>query len=85
MVKKRVALPGRGKRGSVRVLLALRQGEKAFFVYGFSKNERGSISDKELKALRLLAKELLNYSGALLIRAIKAGELLEIEVSDNGN
>ncbi len=39
VVKKRVALPGRGKRGSTRTLVAFRQGNKAFFIYGFAKNE----------------------------------------------
>ena len=85
MVKKRVALPGRGKRGGARTLVAFRQGEKAFFVYGFAKNERTNISDKELKALKLLAKELLNYPAETLAKAIKAGELIEIEVNDDGN
>lgn len=85
VVKKRVALPGRGKRGGARTLLAFKQGEKAFFVYGFAKNERSNISDKELKALKLLAKELLNYPAASLTKAIKAGELIEIEVDDDGN
>ncbi len=84
VVKKRVALPGRGKRGSIRTLVAFRQGDKAFFVYGFAKNQRGNINDKELRALKLLAKELLNYPAASLARAMKAGELIEIEVNDDG-
>jgi len=84
VVKKRVALPGRGKRGSTRTLVAFRQGDKAFFVYGFAKNQRGNINDKELRALKLLAKELLNYPVASLARAMKAGELIEIEVNDDG-
>ncbi len=85
VVKKRVALPGRGKRGGARTLVAFKQGEKAFFVYGFAKNERASISDKELKALKLLAKELLNYPAASLTKAIEAGELIEIEVNYDGD
>ena len=84
VVKKRVALPGRGKRGSTRTLVAFRQREKAFFVYGFAKNERADISDKELRALKSLAKELLNYPAVSLTKAMKAGELIEIEVHDNG-
>lgn len=51
--KKRVALEGRGKRGSVRTLLAYKVADKAFFVYGFAKNTRANISDRELKALKL--------------------------------
>jgi len=84
VVKKRVALPGRGKRGSTRTLVAFRQGNKAFFIYGFAKNERANISDKELRALKMLAKELMNYKAAALTKAMKAGELIEIEVNDNG-
>jgi hypothetical protein len=84
VVKKRVALPGRGKRGGARTLVAFRAAERAVFVYGFAKNERANINDLELKALKLLAKELLNYSAASLSKAMKAGELIEIEVMDDG-
>lgn len=84
VVKKRVALPGRGKRGGSRTLVAFKEGEKAFFIYGFAKNERANVSEKELKALKLLAKELLSYSAATLAQATAAGELIEIEVKDNG-
>ncbi len=84
VVKKRVALPGRGKRGSTRTLIAFKQGDKAFFIYGFAKNERANVSDKELRALKLLAKELLNYTAPALAEATKAGELIEIEVNGDG-
>ena len=82
VLKKRVALPGRGKRGSLRTLVAFKADDKAFFIYGFAKNERDNVNQTELKALRLLATELLSYSPAQLTKAITAGEL--VEVSDNG-
>lgn len=82
VVKKRVALPGRGKRGGSRTLVVYRQADKAFFVYGFAKNERANINDNELKALKLLATHLLEYSNQALLKTIKSGELTE--VSDNG-
>jgi hypothetical protein len=84
VVKKRVALPGRGKRGGVRTLVAFRQEDKAFFIFGFAKNERANISSDELRALKFLAKELLNYSAMSLTKALQAGELIEIEVNDDG-
>lgn len=84
IVKKRVALPGRGKRGSTRTLVAYKKGNKAFFIYGFAKNERTNVSDKELRSLKLLAKELLNYVAPALGQATQAGELIEIEVNDDG-
>jgi len=52
--KKRVGINGRGKRGGLRTLLAFRVGERAFFVFGFAKNERANVSDKALVALKLL-------------------------------
>lgn len=83
-VKKRVALAGRGKRGGARTLVAFRRDDKAFFVYGFAKNERSNISEDEIKALKMLAKELLNYPPAAVAKAIEAGELIEIEVNEDG-
>mgnify|MGYP001814113356 FL=1 len=78
VVKKRVALPGRGKRGGTRTLVVYQQANKAFFVYGFAKSERANISDKELKALKLLATQLLGYTNPALVKAIEAGELIEV-------
>lgn len=46
VVKKRVSLAGGGKRGGARMLLAYRLGDRAFFVYGFAKNERDNIDAK---------------------------------------
>ena len=80
--KKRVSLAGRGKRGGARTLIAFRIGEKAFFLYGFAKNVRSNISDKDLKALRLLAGVLLNYTDSALTKAVKAGELIEVVNND---
>lgn len=78
VIKKRVALPGHGKRGSLRTLVAF----KAFFIYGFAKNERDNISQNELTALRLLATELLGYGPALLTKAIAADEIVEVNNDD---
>ena len=77
--KKRVALAGRGKRGGVRTLIAYQGGEKAFFMFGFAKNERSNISKDELKALKLMAKDLLGMSDARLKKALKAKELIEVK------
>jgi hypothetical protein len=84
VVKKRVALHGRGKRGGARTLVVFRQGDKAFFVFGFAKNERANVSKDELKALKLLAKELLSFPVTSLDLAVRCGELIEIEVTDDG-
>ncbi len=82
LYKKRIAIPGRGKRGGARTLVAFRRGSSAFFIYGYPKNERANVTDREIGALRLLAKELLRYSEQQLATAIQAGELFEM--NDDG-
>lgn len=78
VVKKRIALPGRGKRGGARSLLAYRLGDCAFFVYGFAKNERDNIDDRELKALKLLASALLGWTPEQTGHALREGALTEV-------
>lgn len=78
VIKKRVALPGRGKSGSLRTLLATNRDDRWFFVFGFAKNERENISAKELEALRMLAEDLLKLSSTALDIDIENGVLQEI-------
>jgi len=76
--KKRVAIPGRGKRGGARTIIAFKIENKAFFIYGFAKNKRDNISAQELKALKRLAQELLGYDNKQLLTALKAGQVIEV-------
>jgi len=78
IIKKRVALPGRGKRGSTRTLLATNRDNRWFFVFGFEKNERDNITSKELEALRALAADLLRLTTKQMIEAIRQGSLVEV-------
>lgn len=77
VVKKRVALPGRGKRGGARTLVATRKASRWFFVFGFEKNERANITTTELEALQTLAGSLLDLSTAQLETAVTDGTLQE--------
>lgn len=78
VVKKRVPLPGRGKSGSVRTLLATNKAERWFFVFGFEKNERENITKHELEALQNLASNLLSLSREDLEDRLEDGSLTEI-------
>lgn len=59
LVKKRVALPGKGKRSGARTIVATRMADRWIYLYGFAKNERANIDKVELKALQEVATELL--------------------------
>jgi hypothetical protein len=78
IIKKRIALPGHGKRGSTRTLLATNRNDRWFFVHGFEKNERSNVSDNELEALKLLADDLLRLSEKQISEAVGKGSLLEV-------
>jgi hypothetical protein len=78
LMKKRVALPGRGKRGSTRTLVATNHLDRWFFVFGFEKNDRDNLSASELSALKILAADLLRLGLAQITTAVAANTLQEI-------
>ena len=78
LVKKRVGLPGRGKRGGARTLVATNKGNRWFFVFGFEKNERANIGDEELEALQEIAADLLARTARQLSEALEDDSLQEI-------
>jgi hypothetical protein len=76
--KKRIPLPGRGKSGSTRTIVATSKAGKWFFLYGFEKNEQDNISGNELLDLRDTAGTLLSASEKRLAEALACGELKEV-------
>jgi hypothetical protein len=78
IIKKRIALPGHGKRGSTRTLLATNRNDRWIFVFGFEKNDRANVSAKELEALQLLAEDLLALNAEQIAEAVSGGQLLEV-------
>ncbi|OVE77768.1 hypothetical protein BVX99_01725 [bacterium F16] len=78
LYKKRIAFQGRGKSGSGRTIICLKRGEMAVYLYGFGKNEKDSLSPKELKAFKTFAKVLLNLTNEQIQTAINNGDLTEV-------
>lgn len=78
VLKKRVALPSRGKSGSTRTLVATNKGNRWFFVFGFEKKVRANTSAKELEALQAIAADLLKLSSTEIDRQVESNALQEI-------
>ena len=76
--KKRVALPGRGKSGSTRTLIATNREDRWIFLFGFEKNDRENITQAELSYLQGAAQIFLGYSSDDLQSAIARGDFLEV-------
>ncbi len=78
VVKKRLALPGRGKRGGARILVATNKGDRWFFLFGFEKNARANITAEELEGLRGITRQLFGMTSEQLDEAVRDGSLQEI-------
>lgn len=76
--KKRISLPGMGKRAGARTLVASKFSMKWFFMFGFAKNEKENVSSDELLYLQETAKRLLLLGDQEIHQAIHAGELKEL-------
>jgi hypothetical protein len=55
-----------------------RRSDRAFFVYGFAKSDRGNIRRDELKAFRRLAADMLDLDDEALAAAMRNGTIMEI-------
>lgn len=77
--KKRIPLEGRGKRGGARTIVAYRIAGKAFFIFGYAKNEKSNLSDEETKTAKTFARELLSYTDAQLDKLVADGKLIEVK------
>jgi hypothetical protein len=82
LVKKRLAAPGRGKRGGYRTILAYRQGDRLVFLYGFEKKDKENISKPERDALLKLGDHYMKYDGPMLTKLVNQGLLSEVMCHD---
>ena len=79
VVKKRVAYPGRGKRGGARLLVAARMKGCIIFLVGRDKSDPGSDFTRDQEdAAKALAGAYENLIASQLQRAIDSGILKEI-------
>jgi len=83
LFKQRVALPGRGKSGSTRTLLASRFAGTLYFLFGFEKSDRDNITQRELAIYQSLACNLLALGNDQIETALSANELIEVQHEPN--
>ena len=77
--KQRIARNGQGKRGGYRTIVLFKRGERAFFMYGFAKSERNTITDGEVGFYKSFAKKWFAYSEAEIKAAAEMGIFIEVE------
>lgn len=78
LIKQRVARKGEGRSGGYRTIIAYRAQDRAFFMYGFAKNERDNISVEELKSLKEAAAVYLSLNSKTLKGLVTQGRFVEV-------
>jgi len=78
LYKKRIRFMGKGKRGSARVIICFKKGDRAIFIHGFAKNEKSSLSKRELQAFKEFSKILLGLTSKQMRIAIRNGDFIEV-------
>lgn len=84
LIKQRIARGGRGRSSGFRMIVAYLAKDRAVFLYGLAKNERGNISDDELLTLRTIGKIWLAAPADKVSLALRDGDLQEID-NDESN
>ena len=79
LFKQRLARTGQGKSGGYRTIIAVRRGERAFFLFGFAKNDRDNIETDELDEFRRLARAFLALNPQQLAALIADGDVKELD------
>ena len=79
LCKKRIAVPGQGKSGSSRTLVAKKHANAIFFLAGREKSQPGSdFSDQEVEAAKVIAAGLQAANMSKLDELVAAEILKEI-------
>lgn len=79
VIKQRIARSGESKSKGYRSIVLYRQGDKAFFVYGFSKSDLGNIRDDEQEQFKKAAKLILALSDEQIRQLIEKGQFEEVK------
>ena len=66
-------------RAQYRTIIAFKIDDKAFFVYGFAKNDLENIDTKTLKAFKQLSKDLMGMNTIRIELALSNNELFEVD------
>lgn len=84
LVKKRVAKLGGGRRGGFRTLIAFHSpsDKNAFYVFGFSKSDRGNIDAEEEKIYKELAQYYRALTANQIDELVNSEKLFEVNYVD---
>ena len=82
VIKQRIARPNEGKSGGFRSIILYRREHKAFFVFGFPKNNKDNIKTDEVRWFKKMAKSTFELSEDQLEKLIKTGDFRPVKYDE---
>lgn len=79
LINNELARPGAGKSKGFRSIVLYKQGERAFFVFGFPKSDLGNIRDDEEEHFKKAAKVILASTDEQIRKLIENGQFEEVK------
>jgi len=79
VIKQRITRPGRGKSGEFRTIILFRHGDRAVFMYGFTKSERANIRADEERQFKEAARHVLALAEQQLAELVREGDFVEVK------
>lgn len=78
VIKQRIARVGQSRSRGYRAIIVIRHKKRAFFIFGFSKNDQENLRYDEEAEFKNMARYLLALSENDMSRALAKGDLVEI-------
>lgn len=78
VIKQRIARSKEGKSAGYRSIILFRQGERAFFVFGFAKKDMENIDKVDVQDFKKLAKVMLAATDRQIEIMLASGEIEEV-------
>lgn len=78
VIKQRIARDGQGKSRGYRSIIVINYKDRAFFVFGFPKNERDNLRQDEVEEYRGMAQSLLSTTEKDLSKLLDRGKFVEV-------
>lgn len=78
IIKQRLARRGAGRSGGFRLILFFKSAHRTFFVFGFAKKDRESLTEHELKGFKAIVGATLELSEIQIDELVGKGELIEV-------
>ena len=79
LIKQRIARPGHGKSGGYRSVIVYREGDVAYFVFGFAKSSMDNLTADELREFRKMANHLLALEVSQIDALLRNGQMEEVK------